>query len=250
MTDILIDGKKVKARKGEFLLAVCRREGVSIPTLCQHDAVEPSGACRLCMVEITKEGWDGWSKLVTSCLFPVEDGLIVSTGSERVLTCRREVLKLLLARSPNAEAVQELAAELGVESAGYKVDDEGDNCILCDICTRVCQNLVTGAISRINRGVEKRVDTPFGEDSEVCVGCLACARSCPTGAICFKEEDGKVTIWGQTFELLPCPGCGRPSVTSGQAAWMVEKGIPAEDSARCVKCKADKTAGAYRKIMW
>jgi bidirectional [NiFe] hydrogenase diaphorase subunit len=250
MTDILIDGKKVKARKGEFLLAVARREGIDIPTLCHHEAVEPSGACRLCMVEITKDGWDGWSKLVTSCLFPVEEGLKVSTNSDRVRRCRREILELLLARSPGAEVVRELAAAYGIESPRYKVDEEGDNCILCGICTRVCQNLVTGAISRVNRGVEKRVETPFAEDSEVCIGCLACARSCPTGAIAFEEKEGTVTIWGQTFELLPCPACGEPSVTARQAAWMVAKGIPEEDSTLCVKCKGEKTAGAYRKIMW
>lgn len=250
MTDILIDGKKVKARKGEFLLAVARREGIDVPTLCHHEAVEPSGACRLCMVEITKEGWGDWSKLVTSCLFPVEEGLVVLTNSERVRACRRETLELLLARCPGAEAVRKLAVSYGIQSPRYKVDEEGDNCTLCGICTRVCQDLMTGAIARINRGVEKRVETPFDEDSDVCIGCLACARSCPTKAIPFEQNDGTVTIWGQTFELLPCPACGEPSVTARQAAWMVAKGISEEDSTLCVKCKGARTAGGCRKIMW
>ncbi len=203
------------------------------------------------MMEITRPEWEGWSKLVTSCLFPVEDGLIVKTDSERVRRTRKEVLELLLARSPNADAVRELAREYGIEEPRYKVEEDGDNCTLCDICTRVCQTLVTGAISRVNRGVEKVVTTPFGEESDLCVGCLACARSCPTDAIPCEDKGLERTIWGKTFQVVPCVDCGAPTVTREQAAWIEKsKGIAAEEQFVCDRCKAARTAASVRKLAW
>ncbi len=251
MSEIILNGRKVKVRKGEFLLAVARREGIEIPTLCQHDAVEPAGACRLCLVEVTRPEWEGWSKLVTSCLFPAEDGLIVSTDSAPVHKTRKGILELLMARSPNAVPVRELARQYGIEQCPYPVQHDGDNCILCDICTRVCQNLVTGAISRIDRGVGKRVATPFAEPSTDCVGCLACAKSCPTAAIPYEDEGLRRTIWGKTFEVASCAGCGAPTVTAEQAAWIEQsKGVSREDQLVCDRCKAQKTAAAYQKLAW
>jgi bidirectional [NiFe] hydrogenase diaphorase subunit len=251
MSEITLNGRKVKVRKGEYLLAIARREGVDIPALCQLDSVEPSGACRLCMVEVTKAEWDGWSKLVTSCLFPAEEGLIVSTDSPQVRKTRKGVLELLMARSPNAKPVQELARQYGIEQCPYPVDYEGDNCILCDICTRVCQDLVTGAIARIDRGVEKRVATAFDEESADCIGCLACAKSCPTDAIAYEDKGASRTIWGKTFEVAACGGCGAPTVTAEQVAWIEKsKGVSQEDQLMCDRCKAAKTAAAYQKLAW
>lgn len=251
MSEITLNGRLVKVRKGEFLLAVARREGIEIPTLCQLDSLEPSGACRLCMVEVTRPEWDGWSRLVTSCLFPAEDGLIVSTDSPPVRKTRKGLLELLMARSPNAEPVQKLAREYGILQCPYPVDADGDNCILCDICTRICQNLVTGAISRIERGVEKRVATPFAEPSADCIGCLACAKSCPTEAIPYQDEGAQRTIWGKTFEVAACGECGAPTVTVEQVAWIERtKGISQEDQLVCDRCKAQKTAAVYQKLAW
>jgi NADH dehydrogenase/NADH:ubiquinone oxidoreductase subunit G len=250
MIEFVMDGRRVQGRNGEYLLAVARRHGIRIPTLCHHDAVEPAGACRLCMVEITKPSWRGSSKLVTSCLYPVEAELVVKTGSERVKRCRQEVLELLLARSPQVALIRELADEYGIGEPKYRQEKVGDKCILCDICTRVCQTLVTGAISRVNRGIEKKVSTPFAEVSEVCVGCLACARSCPTGAIEFNEDAGTRTIWNRTFERLACPTCGRPTMTKEQAAWTAGKeGVLEEELAMCDACKVARTAVTFGRVL-
>ncbi|MBM4355963.1 MAG: 2Fe-2S iron-sulfur cluster binding domain-containing protein [Deltaproteobacteria bacterium] len=251
MIRLTIDGKRVEARNGEFLLALARREGIEIPTLCHHEAVEPAGACRLCMVEVTKAQWNGFSKLVTACLYPAEEGLVVRTDTERVMKTRREVLELLLARSPRAEAVRRLARQHGITVPKYNVDEEGDNCILCDICTRVCSTLVTGAIARVNRGVAKKVATPFDEASDVCVGCLSCARSCPTEAIAFLDDGLKRTIWGKTFDVVACSVCGAPTVTKEHPLWMAQrKGVVEEDFHVCDACKVGKTGQACRKVMW
>jgi NADH dehydrogenase/NADH:ubiquinone oxidoreductase subunit G len=251
MIRLTIDGRRVESRNGEYLLGLARKAGIEIPTLCHHEAVEPAGACRLCMVEITRPQWNGWSKLVTACLYPAEDGLIVRTGTERVLRTRREVLELLLARSPRAEAVRRLAAQHGIVEPKYTVDEEGDNCILCDICTRVCATHVTGAISRVNRGVAKKVATPFDEASDVCVGCMACARSCPTDAIGVLQQEFKRTIWDKEFDLVPCTACGAPTVTKEQARWMAQKkGVAEQDFYVCDACKVAKAGQACRKVMW
>ena len=113
---VLIDGKKVEAEKGEALLGVCQRNGIDIPTLCHNDQVTPEGRCRMCVTEIRWEQ-GGRSRIVVSCLYPVDDGLIVDTRSEKVMLVRKTVLELLLARNPEAEGLPELAAEYGIDKA-------------------------------------------------------------------------------------------------------------------------------------
>lgn len=251
---ILINGRAVTAFKGESVLAAATRAGVEIPTLCHHEAVEDSGACRLCMVEIRKAGWDeDWTQLVTACLFPVEEDLVVLTDSPEVRKTRREILELLLARAPEAPAVRTLAADYGVEVSPYPPMQDADlpGCILCGICTRICQTLVTGAIATAERGPEKIVGTPFGEPTDVCIGCLACASSCPTGAIPVEDLTVSLTIWGRSFDRVPCSACGAPTATREQIDWLSEKtGRAAEDFMLCVACKTKATGEAYHRISW
>ncbi len=251
MIQLILDGRTVSARKGEFLLAVARREGVSVPTLCHHEAVEPAGTCRMCMVEITRPEWDGWSKLVTSCLYPAQDGLVVSTRSARVMALRKEILQLWMARSPNATALHELAREYGADPNAYKATPEGDNCILCGLCTRICSTLVTGAIARMHRGVHKKVDTPFGEPSAVCIGCLACVRNCPTKAISCVENQQTIQVWNKTFVKVSCTRCGVPTIPEEHAAWLAERtGRPIEEFYVCEACKIAETAVGSRSLAW
>jgi len=249
---ILINGRAVTALKGESVLAAATRAGVEIPTLCHHEAVEDSGACRLCMVEIREAGWDeDWTRLVTACLFPVQEGLVVLTDSPEVRRTRREILELLLARAPEAEAVQALAAEYGVELSPYPEQEDPalPGCIMCGLCTRICQGLVTGAITTSERGPDKVVGPPFSESADACIGCLACASSCPTGAIPVEDTGPSRTIWGKTFHLVPCPECGAPAATGEQIDWLAEKtGRPADDFVTCVACKTRKTGDAYHRI--
>lgn len=251
MIKIVLNGREVTATKGEYLLGVAKREGIDIPALCHHESVEPAGSCRLCMVEITKKEWNGYSKTVTSCLYPAEDGLIVKTNTEKVRHLRKEVLELLVARSPHSDVIQNLANEYGIIEPKYTVDQNGDNCILCGICTRVCQELVTGAISTVYRGVEKKVSTPFSDISDACIGCLACVNSCPTNAIPFERQGTKLEVWGKNFELIPCKVCGAPTVTAEHAQWLAKRtGMDEEDFYVCDKCKTAKTGSIYKKIMW
>ncbi len=81
MSEILlqIDGKEVKAQGGMTVLEAARGAGITIPTLCYHEKLEPYGGCRLCMVEVESRGS---SRLVVSCVYPVEKNLVVRTRSE------------------------------------------------------------------------------------------------------------------------------------------------------------------------
>jgi len=90
MINMVIDGRQVQAQTGWTVLETARQNGIHIPTLCHHEAVEPSGACRLCVVEI---GDETWSKIVISCMYPVAEGLNVKTDSPRVKNVRRWILE-------------------------------------------------------------------------------------------------------------------------------------------------------------
>ena len=101
MSEILlqIDGKEVKAREGMTVLEAAQSAGISIPTLCHHEKLEPYGGCRICIVEVEVRGW---TKLVVSCVYPVEQDLVVRTRSEKIDRIRKMILELLLAHAPDS----------------------------------------------------------------------------------------------------------------------------------------------------
>jgi len=174
-----IDGLEVKAKEGASILDVAKKLGIKIPTLCYHPALEPFGACRVCSVEITDKR--GRKKIVTSCNYPVFEGLVVDTKSEKVFRTRQLLLELLLARCPKVKKIQDLAREYGIEKPSFWVEDPEEDCILCGLCVRVCEELVgVSAINFANRGVEREVTAPYHTISDDCVGCGACAIVCPT----------------------------------------------------------------------
>ena len=204
-----------------MLLGVLRREKIDIPALCHHEAVEPYGGCRLCTVEITKPEWDGWKNKVTSCLYPVADGLIIQTHSPQVIELRKTILDLYLARCPEAKLIQDLAAEYGVTQTSYQTVPEPNDCILCGICTRICDTMGFNAISTVNRGHGKEIAPPLNEPPESCVGCLACALNCPTHYIKCKDVGGTSEIWGKKFELIRCEQTGQPTITREFADYLI-----------------------------
>lgn len=229
MVTLTINGKLVRATENEMLLAVIEREGIDIPSTCNHKAVEPYGGCRLCTVEITRKEWEGWKKHVTSCLYPVEEGLIVSTHTEQVIELRKTILDLYLARSPKARYVQDLAAEYGITQTSFEEVPDGDDCILCALCTRVCDEMGFHAISTVDRGHGKEVAPPLHKAPPACVGCLACAQICPTNFIKYTDTGDTRTIWGRTFEMLKCEQTGRPTITKAFAEFLSKnREIPSE----------------------
>jgi len=237
MVSLTINGKVVCAEEGEMVLTVTRREGIDIPALCHHEAVEPFGACRLCLVEITKKEWNGWTNYVTACLYPVEEGLIVQTHSSKVNELRRTILDLMLARCPNSPEVRQLAADHGVTQTAYEEMPDADNCILCGLCTRVCERLGFNAISTVGRGHHKVVAAPLKEAPPDCVGCLSCAQVCPTNVIKYEDDGDQRRIWGRTFELITCKQCGKYTITREFAeALHTQRDIPLDYFDLCDEC--------------
>ncbi len=207
MVNLVIDGKEVKAERRTPLLKIAREMGISIPTLCYHPALEPYGACRLCVVEIERKGR---RRIVTSCNYPAEEGLKVETDNERVRKIRKVILEFLLARCPGVKLLQELGEKYGVERKRFGEGDE--ECILCGLCVKVCSEIIgKSAISFSERGITRRVSPPFEMSASDCIGCGACFQICPTGAIKMEDREGFRIIhnWKVRLPLEKCRECGR-----------------------------------------
>ncbi|MCU0663559.1 MAG: 4Fe-4S binding protein [Myxococcota bacterium] len=207
---VVLEGRQVEAAHRETVLSVARRFGLHIPTLCHCDALEPAAACRVCLVEV-RQG--DWRKVVTACNYPVWDGVEIHTSTPEILELRKLSVEALLARCPEVPAIRSLAAKLGVGEPRFPKGK--DTCILCGLCTRVCDTYATSAISMLGRGANKTVATLGGAPAEACVGCAACADICPTGHIKIKKEPGSLTVWDKTTAIATCAvetdrcrGCG------------------------------------------
>lgn len=248
---LTIDGQEVEGQEGQTVLEVARRAGVWIPALCHHAAVAPYGACRLCLVEVEVRGR---RRLVTSCSYPVRDGLEVFTQTEKVMAARRGVMELLLARAPENPTLRALAEKLGVtESRLPKVTEGERDCILCGLCVNVCREVMgAAAISFVERGVKREVAAPFKEASEACLGCGACAAVCPVGAVDLRWNEGEVEIapFKNRVPVLRCRECGEP-ITGLPFAEQIkarigEKLAPAVEL--CPTCKRKAAALAKRRV--
>src|SRR4030065_1084745 len=168
MISLTINDKKIEIEEGLTLLKAAEKAGVRIPTLCSHKALSPYGACRLCLVEISKGG--GPPEIQASCTYPAIEGMVVQTDSERVIKTRKIITELLLARCPDSEEIKNLAKELGVEKT--RIKPKNKDCTLCGLCVRMCEERMgVAAVSFVNRGSQREGKPPFEMPSEVCQVC-------------------------------------------------------------------------------
>ncbi len=178
MSEILlqIDGKEVKAEEGMTILEAARSIGISIPTLCHHEKLNPYGACRICTVEVETAGR---TRLVASCIYPVEKDLVVRTRTEKIDSTRKTLLELMLAHAPDAPALQELAQEYGADKNRF--EKEPSFCILCGLCVRYCAEVKKkNAIGFIDRGPTREISFVPEIASKECWNCKECFPLCPT----------------------------------------------------------------------
>ena len=174
MIKLTIDEKVVEIAEGTTLLEAAKSLKIKIPTLCYNAYLKPYGGCRMCLVEITTAQMGGRSRLVSSCTYPAEEGLIVFTTTDRVKQGRIFVLELLLARCPESTELKALAGEIGISCDDPSTMDNVGNylvheapkpddtkCDLCSLCVRVCNEVTKrNALSLSYRGSNRKVTTP------------------------------------------------------------------------------------------
>jgi len=185
---VTINNESVKAEKDMTILKAAESFGIKIPTLCHHDELESFGACRLCLVEVVK---NGKKSLVASCVHPVEEGIQVRTNTEEVLKARQFVLELMLAETPNVPGLRKLAKEYHIEKSRYTaLEDKPRECLLCGLCVRVCRDKVkANVLTFAGRSSECQVTTAFGRplDEKICTTCKECVVICPVESN-YKEQ--------------------------------------------------------------
>ncbi len=190
-------------------MSALESNGIKIPSICSMKDFTPTGACRMCVVEI--EGRQG---LVPSCSQPVNEWMKIKTHSPRVIKSRKTIVELLLSNHPddclycernrNCE-LQTLAEELNVRERRimgsknkYKLDHSSPaiirdpaKCILCGRCVRMCEEkLSVFAIDFVNRGNRTIIGTTYNKDLNFssCINCGQCIMVCPTGALFEKDN--------------------------------------------------------------
>ncbi len=244
MIELTINGKPVACESGETILQVAQRNRIQIPTLCHHEGLCAQGVCRVCMVELIE---NGWSKLVAACIFPIRRSIEVFTDNETVQKHRRAVISLLLARTPGNERVERLARYYKITAPERLEAQADEKCVLCGLCVRACSSLGTGAISTVNRGISKKVSTPYDEPSKTCVGCASCASVCPTGAIAVEESFSVRKIWGKEFELARCACCGEAFATKDQLEYAAKLAGLDEPNTSCERCRKQGVAAGMKE---
>lgn len=201
---IEVNNKQISVTEGETLLTALRRNGIKVPTLCHMNRFSPTGACRLCVVEV-----EGKRDLITSCSYPVEKDMKVLTNSQRVIKARKSLVELLLSNHPddclycqrNGHCeLQWLAEEMNVKERKYfgeknhyfpdfsdtSIARDPAKCILCSRCVRMCEEIqLVTAIDFINKSNKTTVNSAFnkGLNESSCIQCGQCITVCPTAAL-------------------------------------------------------------------
>ena len=181
MSDILvrIDGKNVEASQGMTILEAAQSAGISIPTLCHHEKLEPFGGCRLCIVEVQV---GDWTKRVVSCVYTVEENLIVRTRSEKIDKIRKMILELQLCHAPDSPELLEYAEEYGADKDRF--EKEASFCIHCGLCVRYCDEVKKlNAVGFVDRGIRKEISFIPEIAAKHCWDCKECFPLCPTEAL-------------------------------------------------------------------
>jgi len=228
--NITINGQAVQAKEGQPILEAAQAAGIRIPTLCYHKDLTPTGNCRMCVVEVK-----GQRFLQAACVFPVTDGIIVNTASERVIRSRRKTLELMLANHPNdcmtcdmSESceLQDLAYEhqvklpaWGAKGTRYKADSDPNpfvrvdfnKCILCRRCVLACGEIQCRDVWGVAyRGFDEQIVAGSGVTmlEARCESCGQCSAYCPTGALSDKMSHGLGRAHQVTKVTTTCTYCG------------------------------------------
>ena len=171
---ITIDEQEVETEEGTSVLKAALDAGICIPNLCYIPEARPTGSCRVCIVEVEK---NGRRKMTASCTLEAKDGMVIHAHSEDVLRARRNIAELLLAEKSDSPVLQRLAERMEVDEVRYPERDE--DCILCGRCVAACAEVAgTGAKGAVSRGTKRMIALPFFKE-EYCQKCYECRERCP-----------------------------------------------------------------------
>lgn len=222
MVNLKIDGKNVQVEKGATILRAAEKAGIKIPTLCYLQKVSPTGACRICVVDIA-----GVAKPMTACNTPVVDGMEVTTQSPRLEVIRRQVVELLLVNHPLDCPVCDAAGECDLQNICYDLDvtrqpfaaedvnpatidhwpliqQVPSRCVLCEKCVKVCHETIGSSSLFVNdKGDRAFIDKHL----ELCEFCGNCVSVCPTGTMISKPFKFKARPWELTKVPSVCAHC-------------------------------------------
>ena len=171
-----IDGKDVEAEEGMTILDAARSVGIDIPTLCHHQALEPYGACRICVVEVDAGGRKG---LGAACVRPVDENMVVNTRNDQIDGIRKILIEQFLAHAPDSEVLLHLAKEYDADKDRF--EKQSSFCILCGLCVRYCTEVKKkNAIGFFDRGSTREIKFFPEIAAKECKACKACFPLCPT----------------------------------------------------------------------
>ncbi len=220
MINLKINGLAVQVEDGSTILDAARKVGIEIPTLCYMKEINEIGACRICMVEAAEMRGEnlGPFRMVTACVYPVTEGMVVKTNTEKVIKSRKTTLEMILSthnrsclscvRSGNCE-LQTLSLDYGIEnpatydgvlpeciyddSAVHMVRDNS-KCILCRRCVAACAEQEVGVIGANDRGFDTHIGCVYDKELNAvdCISCGQCIVNCPTGALAERDDTDKV----------------------------------------------------------
>ena len=226
MVSLTIDEREVEVEEGATILEAAEAAGVYIPTFCYHKRLMPFGACRMCVVEVEQMR----GRLVPSCSTPATNGMVVRTNTPEIRRARKTLLELLLIHHPLDCPVcdkggdcklQDLAYEYEVTENRFQdkkfeypvdyysplIERNTNRCVLCGMCTRVCDEVVgVAAVSFVNRGFKTVIGTNF-EQVLNCEFCGECVNICPVGALTDKLFKYKARTWELTKVNTICSYC-------------------------------------------
>ncbi len=225
MVSLSIDGRAVSVPKGATILEAARKVGIHIPTLCWLEKVSPTGACRLCVVDV-----EGVARPMTACNTPVKEGIVVTTTNEKLEAIRKQVMELMLVNHPLDCPICDAAGECDLQDKCYDLgvtkpefqaalnrklirydwpllESDPNRCILCEKCVKVDHEIIrSDAIEVVARGEETIIDTHDGKSLN-CDFCGNCVGACPVGALIDKPFKFRGRPWTYTVTRSSCGYC-------------------------------------------
>ena len=226
---ISINSQKYNFQEGETVLEIARRNAIHIPTLCHLAGASPTGACRICLVEV-----EGVKNLNTACATPATDKMEVLTDSEKVTAARKTIVSLMLASGDHNCLLCPQNGDCELQNLAYHYQVDGtefpstqsphpqetsnpfiirdfSRCVLCGKCVQACNDIQVNQVLNFGfRGSQNKIIA--GMDTSLinseCVFCGECLQACPVGALVDKKSVGKARNWETHKVRTTCPYCG------------------------------------------